>query len=63
MRVSTLTKIIVFLHGHQFIYELEKKEYYLFKCPKHGYKINYPKGYDERLECDKCLEDSRLLYP
>lgn len=63
MRVGTLTKIIIFLFGHQFIYELEKKEYYLFKCPEHGYKISYLKGYNERLECGECLEKSKLLYP
>ena len=62
MRVGTLTKIIVFLFGYQFIYEIEKKGYYLFKCPKHGYRISYLRGYDERLECNECLKKSKLFY-
>jgi len=29
--------------------------FYQFKCPIHGMVINYPLGYDKRLECPICL--------
>jgi hypothetical protein len=29
--------------------------FYLFKCPDHGYQINYPNGYHMSLHCPKCL--------
>ena len=29
--------------------------FYLFKCPDHGYQINYPSGHYMSLHCPKCL--------
>ena len=34
--------------------------FYLIRCRKHGYVLTYPHGFDERLECPKCLEETRL---
>ena len=32
----------------------EAMPFYAFHCKKHGYVVNYPYGYSERLECPKC---------
>ena len=29
--------------------------FYLFKCPDHGYQINYLSGHNMSLHCPKCL--------
>jgi hypothetical protein len=31
--------------------------FYAFECKKHGVVVNYPTGYEERLECPFCLEE------
>lgn len=62
MKINTLSKIIVFINGHMYLYTIGKKEYYLHKCSKHGYQLVTPKGYRERLECNECLQEQRLLY-
>lgn len=28
--------------------------FYAFRCPIHGIVENYPRGYDQRLECPRC---------
>ena len=30
--------------------------FYQFKCPKHGYVVNYPQGHAERMICPVCQE-------
>ena len=44
--------------GH-FMKEGWKRElpFYVFKCPKHGYVIDYPHGYNQRLECPECVKE------
>lgn len=32
--------------------------FYQFKCPKHGIVINYPKGFNDRLECPICFNET-----
>ena len=32
--------------------------HYIIKCPVHGQVVTYPHGYEGRLECPRCLEDS-----
>jgi hypothetical protein len=32
-----------------------KLPFYILKCPKHGYQISYPSGFNEALICPKCL--------
>jgi len=31
--------------------------FYLFKCKKHGYIIDYPHGYSGFLRCSKCMSE------
>lgn len=31
--------------------------YYVFKCAKHGYQLDYPHGYEERIECMLCWSE------
>jgi len=33
--------------------------HYAFMCPVHGVVESYPHGYDQRLECPKCMEEKR----
>ncbi len=33
---------------------------YAFRCPRHGVVVNYPQGYDERLECPLCLREGSM---
>ncbi len=30
---------------------------YAFRCPRHGVVVNYPMGFEKRLECPKCLAE------
>jgi len=34
-----------------------KLPFYLFRCSKHGYGVDYLHGYDEYLYCPQCLEE------
>ena len=36
----------------------EKIPFYLIKCPKHGYQLCYPSGYNRSLVCPKCISDN-----
>jgi len=31
--------------------------HYMFLCPRHGYVVDYPHGYSQRLTCPKCREE------
>ena len=35
----------------------EKTPFYLFKCERHGYKLNYPHGHEMNLLCPECLKE------
>lgn len=30
--------------------------FYAFRCPEHGLVESYPHGYEQRLECPRCME-------
>ena len=32
--------------------------FYIIKCPHHGLQMSYPSGFDKKLACPKCLNDS-----
>ena len=32
--------------------------FYVIKCPKHGYQLSYPNGYNDVLICPKCVGSS-----
>jgi len=35
--------------------------FYAFKCPDHGTVVDYPHGYDQRLDCPKCHRERDFL--
>ena len=35
--------------------------FYAFRCPVHGIVVDYPHGYDQRLDCPKCHRESDFL--
>jgi hypothetical protein len=59
--LSIKEKIILKLQGSVeigkiFIYGWKNRlPFYLFKCPDHGYQINYCSGHYMSLHCPKCL--------
>ena len=61
---TTHQRLQVSIYGHVGIGKYKNPgwktpaEFYLFICKKHGYVTNRVKGYDQRLECPKCWEDS-----
>ena len=62
-RIELLKKLKIQLQGHAYIGEEIKEGWkkpsaiYMFKCKKHGYVKSNVKGYNERLECPRCLEE------
>lgn len=36
--------------------------FYLFKCRKHGYVVNYPHGFEEKLTCPECQKEINEEY-
>jgi len=34
-------------------------DHYAFRCKKHGLVVDYPHGYNQRLECPRCLEEAK----
>lgn len=35
----------------------DKIPFYLIKCKKHGYQLNYPSGFNKVLICPKCIKE------
>lgn len=35
--------------------------FYAFKCPDHGTVVDYPHGYDQRLDCPKCHRERDFM--
>jgi len=58
-------KIIIFGRFHIFNDQKEgwrgKLPFYIAKCKKHGYFIDYPHGYEKRLDCPLCLIEDRKI--
>ena len=59
--IKLLERLKIQLQGHIVVGQeqrdgwKESAEFYMFKCPVHGYVKNYVKGYGKRLECPECL--------
>ena len=53
------------MSGHVYVGDRYKERWkepiphYAFKCPKHGIIVDYPHGYNQRLECPKCREEEK----
>ena len=65
-RLKLLERIKLQLNGYLYLGEQTKDgwssslPFYLFKCPKHGLVESYAKGYDDRLECPKCMKENEV---
>jgi hypothetical protein len=57
-KLSFMKRAELFLLGLTMV-KTSKGILYIWKCPKHGIQESYKlHGYDQRLECSKCLEES-----
>ena len=60
VKLNLFQKIILKLQGRVFIENRVRPgwsgplPFYAFKCDEHGLVVDYPHGYEERLECPKC---------
>lgn len=65
--MNPLNQIKLRLKGYVYVGERFKEgwrepiSHYMFICYKHGYVVDYPHGYDERLECPRCRAEKRDL--
>jgi hypothetical protein len=63
--LTLLQRISLTLTGRAYVGDEQKLgwsgplPFYAFECPTHGLVTNYPMGYEKRLECPKCLEETR----
>ena len=61
VKLTLFQKIILKLMGEVFIEYRTRPgwrrplPFYAFKCETHGLVEDYPHGYNERLECPKCV--------
>jgi hypothetical protein len=53
-------RLIVRLVGEAFAYKLGELHYYFGYCPKHGYFIDHLAGYNGKLRCPKCIEETEF---
>lgn len=64
-RLKLIERLKIDLKGHVFVRKEQREgwkepaPFYMFKCSKHGYVENYPKGHDKRLECPKCIKEKQ----
>jgi hypothetical protein len=35
--------------------------FYAFRCPAHGIVVDYPHGYDQRLDCPRCYMERSFM--
>ena len=65
-RIKLLQRLKLQLNGYLYVGDRLKEgwkeplPHYAFKCPIHGIVIDYPHGYEQRLECPKCREEEKL---
>ena len=66
-RIKLLERLKIQLSGYVYVGDRFKEgwkepiHHYAFKCPKHGLIVDYPHGYNQRLECPKCREEEKSL--
>ncbi|MFW6109469.1 MAG: hypothetical protein ACOC6N_03375 [archaeon] len=62
-RIRLIERLKLQLNGYVYVEKRFKEgwkepiPHYAFKCPKHGIIVDYPHGYNQRLECPKCREE------
>ncbi len=62
-RLTSYERIMLRATGRVFVGRFSKDgwngtlPFYAFECPTHGTVINYPMGFEKRLECPKCMEE------
>ena len=66
-RIRLLERLKIQLSGYVYVGDKFKEgwkepiPHYAFKCEKHGIIIDYPHGYNQRLECPKCREEEKQV--
>ena len=62
-RITLLNRLKLQLNGYVYVGDKKRNDWkgplphYAFKCPKHGIVVDYPHGYNQRLECPFCREE------
>jgi hypothetical protein len=62
-RISLLNRLRMQLSGYVYVGERSRDgwrgslPHYVFECPVHGLVESYPHGYEQRLECPRCVEE------
>lgn len=62
-RISLLNRLKMQLSGYLYVGERSRDgwrgplPHYVFECPVHGLVESYPHGYEQRLECPRCVEE------
>lgn len=66
-RIKLIEKLRIQLKGYVYVGDKSQENwkrplpFYAFKCPIHGLVSDYPHGYDQRLECPMCREESMII--
>ena len=66
-RISLLNRLRMQLSGYVYVGERKSDgwrsplPHYAFECPVHGLVESYPHGYDQRLECPRCVEERAAM--
>jgi len=61
--INPLKRLLIWLTGAAYIGHRTRPgwkgslPFYAFRCPVHGLVENYPSGYEQRLECPRCLKE------
>ena len=64
-KIKIIERLKIQLQGYVYVGDVMKDgwsaplPHYAFNCPVHGYVLDYPHGYEQRLECPKCREEKR----
>jgi hypothetical protein len=62
-RISLLNRLRMQLSGYLYVGERSRDgwrgplPHYVFECPVHGLVESYPHGYEQRLECPRCVKE------
>lgn len=51
-------RLKVLFFGKARLFNRRGLEYYLARCPVHGYYVTYPQGYRQELRCPMCILES-----
>ena len=64
-RIRLLQRLRLQLSGYVYVGDRQRDgwkgalPHYAFQCPVHGLVESYPHGYEQRLECPRCMEEKK----